>query len=239
MAFVISVAAFVLNWLTLDGAVSAHLFGTIAYGLGGLSGALPVLFFFISGSLLSKNIVHNGSSPKKNIRRDGDQVWANGFWFALSLIIYFFSKHPAFLAAAISSLAATTADTWATELGGNRIKGKTVLISTLKTVNPGTDGGISVGGSLSAIAGSILITLTFWVTRPQSGFVLLFIIAISGVVGCFADSWFGARIQGKKIHQKLKPIFNNKIEYVDNNMVNWLAAGSSAILSFILIIIVG
>lgn len=111
LAFLLTFTAFLINWLTIDGAVSATIFGMIAYGLGGTLGAGLVLAFFISGSILSKDQVSEEGFLEKKFRRDGKQVWANGFWFCLGILIWFFTKQSEFLVAASASLAATTSDT--------------------------------------------------------------------------------------------------------------------------------
>lgn len=230
---------FVLNWLTLDGATSASLFGVIAYGLGGLSSAVIVLAFFISSSIVSKDQISAEGFLKRKFRRDGRQVWSNGFWFALWIIIWFLSAQQAFLIAAISSIAFATSDTWASEIGTKRTESKTYLITDMKTVKPGTDGGVSLIGTFASFVGAALISFIFWsMNMDQSMFVVL-LISISGFVGNLADSLFGAKVQGKKLPPFFGNLFARQISYVDNNMVNWLAGGTASIVALILVLIVG
>jgi uncharacterized protein (TIGR00297 family) len=231
--------AFILNWLTLDGFTSAVLFGLIAFGLGGLIGAVVVLAFFISSSLLSKDLISEESLLDKKFRRDGLQVWSNGFWFTLWIIIWFLSKEGAFLVAGIASMAFATSDTWASEVGGHRVKGKTWLITNFQKVKPGTDGGISLVGTIASLLGAFFIGILFWFIEPESGIKSFFLVSIAGFAGSFIDSLLGAKFQGMKLPKRLKDIFARQITYVDNNLVNWLAAGSSSTLALLTFLILG
>ena len=56
----------------------------------------------------------------------------------------------AMLAACIAALAEATADTVSSELG-QALAGKTLLITTGRTVPPGTDGGMSVVGTVCGV----------------------------------------------------------------------------------------
>ena len=239
LSLVCAFTAFILNWLTLDGFTSAVLFGLIAYGLGGLIGAVVVLAFFISSSLLSKDTLSEESLLDKKFRRDGLQVWSNGFWFTLWIIIWFLSKEDAFLVAGVASMAFATADTWASEVGGHRVKGKTWLITNFQQVKPGTDGGISLVGTTASLLGAFFIGSLFWFIEPASGVKSFFLISLGGFLGSFIDSWLGARFQGMKLHKRLKDIFARQITYVDNNLVNWLASGSSSTIALLTFLILG
>jgi uncharacterized protein (TIGR00297 family) len=236
-AFALTVIAFLMNWLTLDGAVSAGITGTIAYGLGGYTGAAVILAFFISGSLLSIDIQSPNGLGSRKFRRDGSQVWSNGFWFSLWLVFWFQTGMIAFLVAAVTSIAAATSDTWATEIGGNRYKGVTRLITTGEKVEPGTDGGVSVIGSLSAIMGAAFIGGIFWILEQESSIYLLLIIAGSGFLGSLLDSYLGARFQDRQYQfPGLSLIGKNKM-YINNNYVNWISAGMASVIGLILITI--
>ena len=231
--------AFIMNWLTLDGLTAAVTFGLIAFGLGGLIGALIVLAFFISSSLLSKDMISEESLLDKKFRRDGLQVWSNGFWFALWVIIWFLSKEKVFLYAGVVSMAFATADTWASEVGGHRIKGKTWLLTNFQTVKPGTDGGISIIGTIASLLGAFFIGGLFWLIEPEVTFLTFLLVSIAGFLGSFIDSWIGATFQGVELHQSLKNIFARQITYVDNNLVNWMAAGSSSAVALFIFLIAG
>lgn len=239
LSFLLTFTAFLINWLTIDGAVSATIFGTIAYGLGGFLGAGLVLAFFISGSILSKNQMSEEGFLEKKFRRDGKQVWANGFWFCLGLVIWFLTGQTEYLVAASASLAATTSDTWATEIGYRRLRSKTRLITTWKKVEPGTDGGVSFYGTLGGLLGAVFIGFTYWFLSGEGKMGEVVIISSLGFLGCLVDSYIGARYQYQQIELFGFQLFGIKKLFVSNNMVNWISAGIAAIISYFIILITG
>lgn len=238
-SFIFVLAAYILKWLTIDGANSAILFGIIALGFGGITGAVILLAFFVSSSLISKDIFDEQGLYKVSFRRNGVQVWSNGFWFALWIIVWFVSEQAVFLIAAISSMAFSTADTWASEIGSERFKARTHMIHTFKKVEPGTDGGVSVPGTIATVFGAFFIAGLFWVMNKNFGFTALFIVAIAGFLGSLADSLIGATVQGKKLNVNIRNIFSNRITYVDNDITNWLSAGTASIIAITTALIFG
>lgn len=235
LAWLLANFSFIMNWLTLGGAGSATVLGTIAYGLGNMTGALVILAFFVSGSLLSRDVIPSESVRGQKFRRDGKQVWSNGFWFACWLIVWFVSGEQIFMIASVSAIAGAAADTWATEIGGNRIKGATRLITNWQKVEPGTDGGISLAGTIATLGGSSIIMLIFYLMAESTAGSYLMIIVVSGVAGSLSDSYFGARLQSRRI--ALRMITHNNHLYVDNNLVNWLASGVASLTAIILTLI--
>lgn len=236
LAAVFALTAFLLNWLTLDGAISAAIFGIIIYGLGDWPAALLGLTFFVTASLLSSDTESMEEKLSIKFRRNGNQVWANGFWFALWVMLWFITKEYIFMATAAASIAAANADTWATEVG-NKFKGKTILINNFEEVQKGTDGGVSLLGSVAALAGAALIALVFWTTNVDKSFTYPLFVLMAGFSGSFIDSFLGAKYQGRRIN--LIPYARpERAVLLDNNMVNWLSIGFSSTIMLILILII-
>lgn len=239
IALVLSIScaftAFILNWLTLDGMISAILFGLISFGLGSVVGAAIVLAFFISSSLLSKDLISDESFLETKFRRDGIQVWSNGFWFTFWVIIWFLSKEEAFLIAGVASMASATADTWASEIGGHRVKGKTWLFPSFEVVRPGTDGGISIIGTLASLLGALFIGGIFWVFYNEASFFQFLAIVISGLSGSLIDSLLGAKLQGAELKGGFRKYFSKYTTTVNNNTVNWMASGSASFVALLVV----
>lgn len=214
---VIAYLAYRAHALNRSGAAAAALLGAVIFGLGGLPWAVLLLAFFISSSALSRAF----SSRKKGVdekyskgsRRDAGQVLANGGMAGLLVLVYLALAHwqpgSAFIAwlAFTASLAAANADTWATELGMLNPT-PPVLITTFRPVELGTSGGISLVGTLAALAGSALITGLGWLMTllglaPQgpaglsAQAALLYLLILSaGLAGSLVDSLLGATVQG-------------------------------------------
>ena len=241
LSFLISMYAFLVNWITLDGVFAATVFGTVALGLGGWILAGLVLVFFVSSSLVTRHRDQSGKITSLGIfaegtkeRRNGLQIWANGFWIALFAVIWFLFRDESLLVMASAALATATADTWATELG-SRKKGHTVLITNFRKVDPGTDGAISLKGTLAGFWGALLIAFAFFIFSRNTDLEIISIVALSGFLGCIADSYLGA------IYQHNNPDSNhwfnryfNSHDYA-NNAVNWIATGLGALFALFLI----
>lgn len=221
--------AFIFRWLTLDGAQSATVVGTVAFGLGDWQMALLLVVFFISASLISKKAVKTSEYSTQVSRRTGEQVWANGFWFACWIILWSLTDEFAFLAAAAAAVAAATADTWATEVGTASGK-NTYLIYGRKKVEPGTNGGISVPGTLAAAGGSLLMAALFWLLFREISPVWILLITVAGITGCLADSLIGARLEKHRFTVTLVPNHLSFKLTLNNNNVNWIATGISSVL---------
>jgi uncharacterized protein (TIGR00297 family) len=95
--------------------------------------------------------------------------------------------------AAIAALAESTADTLASEIG-EVYGGPARLITTLRRVPTGTNGGITFTGSLAALLGASAIAgcAVYTMRLPVS---LTCLAAACGLAGCFLDSFLGATIE--------------------------------------------
>ncbi|WP_249066737.1 DUF92 domain-containing protein [Halalkalibaculum roseum] len=237
LAVIFCAAAFLFRWLSLSGTYAAIISGTIVFGLGGISSTAILLAFFISSTLISKKYTRSldetSHAYSEKIRRDGLQVWSNGFWFTLFLLLWFVFHNDAMLLGALGAIATATADTWATELGSRRFSSQTYLISGFSKVAPGTDGGISVPGTLAAMIGSLSISLISIYVFSLMG-VLIIPILVAGFLGCLADSYFGAIFQQKEPAKNWPGILKGLNMKLDNNMINWISSGFGALIAIIL-----
>ncbi len=218
---IISAAAYLRGALSRSGVVGAMLLGTIVFAAGGRTWAILLVAFFVSSSLLShyKERVKEPLAEKfqKGRRRDLGQVLANGGAGALCALVYAFSPQLIF-AAFIGAMATVTADTWATELGVLSARPPR-LITNGRIVPVGTSGGVTLLGTVVALAGAIFIGLvvafdplwygmenallgmpfidlsTFLAMLPYSVLVFVPLAAISGLAGSLFDSLLGATVQ--------------------------------------------
>lgn len=229
LASVFSLGVFFLARLTLDGMFAAIIVGTYTLGLGGWYAALVLILFFVSSVILS-DIPNLGNTEEDKIRRDGRQVWANGFWLVIFLILSVSFNSSVFFVAAMTVIATATADTWATELGSKSTK-STYLITSFKQVSPGTDGGVSFRGTVAALLASVLIAgVTVYSLSLQISIFL--IILAAGFLGCLIDSYLGAIFQQANRSVPL-PMLNTEV-YFSNNLVNVVSTGLGGLLAIIL-----
>ncbi len=248
----VSILAYRFKLLTLDGALSAFLLGSIIFGTGGVTFALPLLFFFFSSSLLSKYKQGKKTEYKtifeKTGARDKNQVLANGSLAGILCFIYLLFPSSSIYSAYLSSLAAVTADTWGTEIG-ILSPSAPLSLKSFKRVSPGSSGGISLLGTISSFCGSFFLVLSGFIPGV-SPFPLrlnaFLIIILAGFSGSLIDSLLGAYLQAqylcpvchkiteKKAHCGLETKRVSGISWLNNDWVNFLSSISGVILFFLL-----
>lgn len=184
--------------LSPSGALAATIAGTVTIAAGWGWGILLVAFF-LSGTALSRLGARRkaqlvGAIVAKGGERDGWQVMANGGLFTAAAALAFISPSPIWFAIGIGALAASAADTWATELG-TLLGGEPRSIVSGERVPVGTSGGISLAGSAAALGGAafmaIVATLLDWPVPVHAAIA-------GGVAGAFADSLCGAIVQERR-----------------------------------------
>lgn len=240
LSIILGFGSFFLNWLTLDATRSVIVLGTIILGFGGWLFSVAVLFFFVSSSLLTRNRRFKGVKdfkkepvhPGLKERRDSYQVWANGFWMAFFIIGWFIFSSEAWLVAAYGTVAAATADTWATEVGFLHA-GKTKIITTGEQVKPGTDGGVSFKGTIAALAGSAAIGAILYLPGGSAAQLPASIVFAGGFLGCMTDSYLGAILQKEDLKTATPDYYSGLPNYFKNNLVNWISTGIGGFITFI------
>lgn len=260
MSLVIGGIGYWRRSLSPSGVLGAVIVGTIIFGFGGWVRGLLLIAFFASSSLLShfKAQRKEALAEKfaKGSRRDLAQTLANGGLAALlALIIGLIGNqapaYPLLALAFIGALATVNADTWATELGV-LAKKPPRLITTGAIVPVGTSGGVTLAGSVAALAGATFIGLAAFVLVQAaalltlgrwlwSDWILLPIAALSGLVGAFVDSLLGATAQAiyrcdrcaaeteRKIHrcgEATRQVAG--LRWLANDWVNFLASLAGA-----------
>lgn len=92
------------------------------------------------------------------------------------------------------SFAVITSDTFASEIGV--IDQKVRLITSMEKVTPGTNGGISVTGTIASLIGALVIGLSF-TFLAYNHFILykVLFVTILGFAGNLADSVLGATLE--------------------------------------------
>lgn len=214
LAASIAVGAWANRMLSASGALGAVIVGALVFGGGGPIWALLLILFFATSSAASRWHADLKTGPTerfaKGSRRDLGQVLANGAVPAALAVLALRFPDAALFAAFAGALAAATADTWATEIG-LLSDSPPALITTGEPVPRGTSGGVSIVGTLAAVAGAALIGLVAAVlfgTRELldvgvfdarlidwSALRLLPIVAASGLASTVIDSYLGATLQ--------------------------------------------
>jgi uncharacterized protein (TIGR00297 family) len=127
--------------------------------------------------------------------RTARQVLANVGVATVSSVLYAMTGNSALIVAMAAALAEAAADTVASEIGQLR-GGRARLITTWEPVAAGTDGGITLAGSLAgAVAASSLaaVCLAGRLLSPHQ----VWIPAAAGFAGMLIDSLLGATAEGR------------------------------------------
>jgi uncharacterized protein (TIGR00297 family) len=199
---IITALAYRRGSLSQSGAAGALIVGTLIFGLGGWVWGVVLGVFFVSSSMLSHFKEREKASVaekfEKGHRRDIGQVFANGGLGAFIAVLSAIAPADYWFFLFIGVMATVTADTWATELG----KAAPRLITSGRTVEVGTSGGVSPLGTGVSFVGGLLIGLTAGLLAPLAGLLpwsamlpVALIGALSGATGSLIDSLMGATIQ--------------------------------------------
>jgi uncharacterized protein (TIGR00297 family) len=255
LAVAIPVAALALAAaaLTMSGAVAAIVIGALCV-LAGWGWAALLILYFVVAVAFSKlgaeaKAERTGGVVAKAGRRDAVQVLANGGVFALAA---FLSTHlgmpssEAFAVAAVGALAASAADTLATEVG-TFVGGEPRSLTTWRVVPTGTSGGVSIAGSLAMLGGAILVALA---ASAMGLTAHATVAAMGGVAGAIADSLLGALVQERRhcphcdlaterrVHDcGTATLLAGGVPWLDNDLVNLCATLIGAAVAAVLAVV--
>jgi uncharacterized protein (TIGR00297 family) len=244
VAFVVALSitfiAYKLRMLSLSGMIAATITGGVIFGFGGISASVLLMFFFLSGSLLSRlNHPLTPSLKRRGDARNWKQVFCNGAIPAIAVIIITLRHdlREEITLLFLGALATATADTWATEIG-TRFGKKTYNVFTFHRMKKGLSGGVTLAGFLASIIGAFMIAaisfIRFNETDALCGLVLvkvLPVITIAGFIGALLDSIIGATLQAKyKLPDgsiaEVKSegaVLHSGISFIGNNATNLIA----------------
>ncbi len=215
LALGVSLIARVLRWLTTDGAVAAVLVGTLVYASGGWVRAGLLVLFFATSSVLTRWQAMRKPHPEHTTGRNALQVLANGAVATALSVSSTLHLAPWAVVAFAGAIAASTADTWATEIGLLSHAPPRLITAGLRrtreTVSPGTSGGVTWLGAIAACAGSAVIAggSTTFLATPLAP------VWAGGVFGMALDSLLGATLEGQW-------------RWMTNDAVNFLATVGGA-----------
>ena len=178
------------------GALSAVLIGTVITAGFGLAGFALMAGFFLVGSTVTKlgyaRKAALGIAQEKGGARGWRNAFANGGIPALLALCGILSEGPAqtvFLIAYAAAVATAAADTCSSEIGKAYGK-RTFLITTFRPVPAGTEGAVSIEGTLGGLFGSAFIASLGVLTGLFQAEGAL-IVTLAGFLGALAESVIG------------------------------------------------
>ena len=219
-----------LPLLTRWGWVHAGILGTVLWGSLGWTGWLAVVAYLALGSAVTKlgfkDKQQRGLAEARGGCRSPLNVWgsaATGAWLALMMAAGV-EPRAWLLAAFAASFAAKLADTFGSEIG-KRWGSTPRLITTLRRVEPGTEGAISLEGTLASALGSLVMAVVMWALALLPSLSWMLLVAAVGLVATLAESVLGAVAQ-------------SRLSWMSNELVNALQTSFAALLMIALVALI-
>jgi len=214
--------------LTSAGWVHAGVLGSVLWGTLGPAGWLAVVAYLVLGSLVTRlgfgDKQARGLAEARGGRRGPENVWgsaATGAMLALLTAVVAEPWRPLLLLGFAASFAAKLADTFGSEIG-KRWGRRTVLITTLRPVPPGTEGAISLEGTAASLVGGLVMALIcaglglVAASGPQLPVVAL--VTAVALAATLIESAIGATLQ-------------RRWRWLSNELVNGLQTAIAALLA--------
>lgn len=216
--------------LTPSGIASAFLLGTLTWRAFGAPAFLLVGAYFVVGTAVTKVKIKQkekeGIAEKKSGKRGPPNVLGSGvagIACAVAAIAGLggLQSFELWQLGFVASFATKLSDTVSSEIG--KAYGKiTYLVTTLKPVQRGTEGAISLEGTIAGLAASLFLSLLAYQVRQITGRGAVICVVASQLAN-FAESFAGATVQGR-----------DGLEWLNNDVVNILNISTGAALAILI-----
>ena len=200
--FLLICVFFRLPIMTKSGWINAGFLGTMLWGCLSWQGWTSIVLYLFLGTLVTKigykYKTKKGIAEKRGGRRGPENVWgsaATGLFFAVLIKLNLWNLDLLKVAFA-SSFSAKLGDTFGSEIG-KRFGKNTFLITSLRKVEKGTEGAISLEGTLASLLGSVIMSIAFLKLGIIYSYLQFIIVSISGFLATIIESFIGASLQEK------------------------------------------
>lgn len=237
---------------TVPAALSACAMLIIAALCSGWSGIVIVLAAYFTIFAVDMIVGDRSEKVTKSInQRSGArgivQVIANALAATISAVVGFMFKKPELMMVYAAALTECLADSLASDVGVLSKK-EPVDICRMKRIKRGLSGGVSLLGTLSALAGCVWMFLISWIFFGLSLDLFIVIIVIP-MVGILIDSILGSLVQAKyecavcgkstekTFHCGEKANHAGGIKLINNDAVNIISNFVTAILAAVYVLL--
>ena len=224
------------NWLDQTGSLAALWIAAILWMSGGWKALSAPVFLLVVGSVTGKLIRPNHASEK----RTAQQVFSNGLIGVVLYMLYGMTGQFHWLLLAWSSFAISVCDTISSEVGV-AVGGRTYNAVTLRSMQPGLSGGISLAGTAGGLAALLLLVFFLFIILPVSPIQLLWVLS-TGLVGMLVDSILGSKWQAlwrqgdawSEVSSSMpQEVLVKGLPWLDNHWVNFLSNGITMACSYL------
>jgi uncharacterized protein (TIGR00297 family) len=212
--------------LTPAGFVHAWVLGVIVWGTLGWQGYAVVMFYFLVGSGVTRiGMVQKeaaGIAEKRSGARGPENVWGSALVGTICALVSLWVDAPwqeLLFLGYVASFSTKLADTTASEVG--KAYGKhTFLITTLQPVPRGTEGAVSLEGTVAGIVASLVIALVGWGVG---------LIDLVGVVWCVL-----AALVATNLESVIGATLQDRFDWLTNEVVNIINTLIGAVVAILL-----
>jgi uncharacterized protein (TIGR00297 family) len=187
--------AYTLGMVSRSGALGGFLVGAVIFACLGPQGFAILALFVVGGSLLTRlgygRKRRAGTAEAGEGRRGAKNALANTGVAVLCALLAALTSLDVFATAFVASLGAAFADTAESEVG--QLYGRAPrLIATFKRVPPGTDGAVSMPGTLAGFAAATLTAALGFALGMVASPGAILLVALAAFLGTVVDSLVGA-----------------------------------------------
>ncbi|WP_319419894.1 TIGR00297 family protein [Pleurocapsa sp. FMAR1] len=212
--------------LTPLGYLNALILGVLVWGTLGWRGYVVVLFYFLVGSGLTFVAMEQkeaeGIAEERSGMRGAGNVWSSALTATICAIATLFFPSPIkelFVLGYVASFCTKLSDTTASEVG--KAYGKTTyLITTLKSVPRGTEGAVSLEGTLAGAIASVILAVIAWAIGMISAIGIIWCV-IAAFIATTVESLIGATLE-------------SRLTWLTNDIVNFINTVIGAIAAILL-----
>jgi len=218
--------------LTPAGVFHGWLLGVLIWGGLGWPGYAVVMLYFLLGSAVTRiglaQKEAEGIAEKRSGARGPENVWGSAATAALCVLgVLAIAAWPVALPQAnlirnllllgyVASFSTKLSDTCASEIGKAYGK-RTFLITTLQPVPRGTEGAVSLEGTLAGLVASVMLALLGWGVGLISAIGVLFSV-LAAFVATNLESVIGATLQARVVW------LTNELVNVVNTLIGAIVA---------------
>jgi uncharacterized protein (TIGR00297 family) len=187
----LAILGYVAKSVDLSGMLVGWLLGSTLIVFGGWQLYVVLLAFFVIGTVMTKVGYRRkaalGLAQEKGGRRGASHAFSNVGVAAILTVVFGATTERIFWYAAAAALATAAADTTASELG-QLLGRRTFLPLTFRPVPVGTEGAISIEGTLAGLLAAIIVS--FVATRDVRIAAILIVAAFLGsYIESLAGNW--------------------------------------------------
>lgn len=220
----LAVPAYLARSVSVSGAFAGLFVGSVIWASLGWRGWLLLVAFFVLGTGATK--IGWRTKEERGLAQEGGGRRGAGHAFANTGVAMFAAVFAAtaatgtellYLAAFVGAFATATADTMGSEIGqlwGRR----TFLVTTLRPVPRGTEGAVSLEGTVASLGGAFVVAALGWATGLY-GWEVALLVTAAAFLGALLESVIGATIERAGL------LDNESVNFLNTLIGALLAAG--------------